>query len=122
MAFEVKYWILAHIVQFGVAGVAEFTFKSKESVILEPKVLGSPFETLAPTCILNFKPGLDTKICRIHFCKLKLEFERSFKESYVCNHLNRFSGGAISDCRNDRFCPDSGRSERPSVRGCCVRG
>lgn len=49
MPFEVKYWVLAHVMQSRAAAVTEFTFELNEAAILKPKVLGSPVETLAST-------------------------------------------------------------------------
>ncbi len=44
MPLEVKYWVLAHVMQSRVAAVTEFTFELNEGVILKPQVLGSPVE------------------------------------------------------------------------------
>lgn len=107
MPLEVKYWVLAHVMQSRVAAVTKFTFELNEGVILKPQVLGSPVETLASTRILNFKPDLDAKIYRVYFCKPKLELEWSFDESYVSSHLNPFLGVVISAYRNGRFWPEA---------------
>jgi len=44
--------------------------------------------------------GLEPEIHRICICKLKLELERPFNETYVASHLNPFLDLAISDYRN----------------------